>query len=342
MLTTLTLVLAATAATAARCERVRFEFAEGVRSADTIVSGEVVRVVTLPLDAQAREELSSLGGDSWTGPGVQVAEIAVARVFKGDPTLTKLVYFAERMETCDESTGKVGERGYFFLERRGWRDTFRALLSDDCRRETGLSEIHDLGVLGAARVLEVVHDDRTSCELGAHMRTPTDAKATKIGRNELFEPADIERAIVESVEKQRRPLLELALSWSEAGDRPWSLKLNREGRVRVVGLAQTAGGAFESKLRRMHDLARVLPVGELPENGSSIAVNGPTRCAFELTLLASSGPRTYTIQVDPAAPAAIEGSRLEQIWLGLRRSFDFEPLPAEVVRTFDVRQTRGR
>jgi hypothetical protein len=339
MLTFLSLVLAVAAA---RCERVPFEFAEGVRSADTIVCGEVVRVLALPLDAEALAELERIGGDPWTHGGVKVAEIAVTRVFKGDPTLTKLVCFAERIDVCDESDGKVGDRGYFFLERDGWRDPLRALLADECRSELGVAAILDLGVGGAARVLEVVHDDKTLCDLGAHMRPPTVAKATKVGRDELFEPADIERAIVETVEKQRKPLLELALSWSAAGEAPWRLRMNREGRVRIDGLAATAGGAFECKLAFLRELERVLPAGELPENGSSIAVKGATRCAFELTLHASSGPRTYTIQVDPAAPAASEGARLEGIWLGLRRSFDFEPLPAEVVRTFDVQQKRAR
>jgi hypothetical protein len=340
MLTSLTFVLTVAAA---RCERVRFEFAEGVRSADTVVSGEVVRVLTLPLDVEALVELERISDGTWTHGGVKAAEIAVTRVFKGDPTLTKLVYFAERIDVCDESEGKVGDRGYFFLERGGWRDTFRAMLADECRSDLGVAEILDLGVGGAARVLEVVHDDKTLCDLGAHMRPPTDAKATKkVGRDELFEPADIERAIVETVEKQRKPLLELALSWSAAGEAPWRLKMNREGRVRIDGLAQAAGGAFECKLARLYDLTRVLPAGELPENGSSIAVKGATRCAFELTLHASSGPRTYTIQVDPAAPAASDGARLEGIWLALRRSFDFEPLPAEVVRTFDVQQKHAR
>mgnify|MGYP001462184376 CR=1 FL=1 len=339
MLTTLTLVLAATAA---RCDRVAFDFAEGVRSADTIVSGEVVRVVTLPLDAQALAELERIGDGTWTHGGVKVAEIAVTRVFKGDPKLTKLVYFAERIGVCDESEGKAGDRGYFFLERGEWRETLRARLAGECRSELGVAEILDLGVGGAARVLEVVHDGKTLCDPGGLMQPPLGAKATKVGRDELFEPADIERAIVETVDKQRKPLLELALSWSEAGETPWRLKLNREGRVRIDGLAKAAGGAFECKLAFLRDLERVLPVGELPENGSSIAVKGTARCAFELTLHASGGPRTYTIQVDPAAPAATESARLERIWLALRRSFDFEPLPAEVVRTFDVRQKRVR
>lgn len=325
-----------------RCDRAPLEFSDGVRRADWVVSGEIVRITTLPLDREAHAELSRLADGLWPRSGVKVAEIAVERVFKGDPTVARLAFFAEPIDVCDESRATVGERGLFFLERDPWRDGLRAKLADACQSDVGAREVLDLGVGGAARLLDDVHEGRIVSDSGVCLQPPRGAKVTRLAHRTLLERAEVELALVETIEKQGKPLLELALTWSEAGDAPWRLKLNREGRVRIDGLARTEHDAFEHKLRLLHGLERALTVGELPANGASIAIVGPIRSAFELTLHANSGSRRYSIQIDPAAPASGDDTRLERIWTSLRSSFDFEPLPAEVARTFDVRRKRVR
>lgn len=109
-----------------------------------------------------------MGDEPWNEPGVKAPEIAVERVFKGDPNATTIAFIAQPIDVCDESSASSGDRGLFFLGCDPWRSGLRAMLADACRRELLERVLTVGGVPAGGESLAIRVPMRCSFELTLH------------------------------------------------------------------------------------------------------------------------------------------------------------------------------
>jgi len=309
-------------------ERVSIEFANAVRTADRIVQGEVVRVVTLPYVGPAPERFRWFDEETVIGRDFQVAEISVERALKGDAPVDTLIVRADAIVEWDAANVRVGQRGVFFLldsSRFAWLPQQTA---GEWAREFGERPLRAL--VGDDAVFLESEVDRTQLESARFVTLPTELAVRRIAYRTLVSPADLERAIAGLVEKQRKPLLTLELIDSQNGERPWKLELARDGRASV--------GDERFKVYGLFALERAFQNHDFTTSRVSVRLHGSVQATFELTLHSKNGPLVYRVEVSPYLAAT--NAEVEELWRAVARDLEDSAAPSIVRSSLGLRSPR--
>jgi hypothetical protein len=310
----------------------RVDLVEAVRAADVAVHGEVLSLRYVPVGPGAVSDMSS-GCIETYADGVQLAEVAVLREFKGldDVDRTRVASHEPptrslwvRLPLAPSRELEVGSTAVWLLERSdtscGVRDE-RA--SEDepvnaaLRREVGADSVFKVGAWGRGVLLE--SNDSTGARIGGLQRfvLPPELTAARPDGAVLPLRVELERVLVDRIERQAQPLLELALLPAPGQADAWRLHLRRDGRVRIEGLPESDAAPCPLKLRSMTGLAAALLDGDLPPQHSAARIRGAKAARYELTLHTRDGLRRYTVHVEPDAPENESDGRLASVWSAL-------------------------
>jgi len=306
------------------------ELVDATAAADLIVRGRIARVVTLPCAEEPSE---------WFSGGLVVAEIAVERVLKGDPSVKRALYLAQPTWICDATSGAVGDKGLFLLEASGRWDAHRQRTNGAFEREWNDGELLDLVASGQGKYLEREHEGRTYLT-DRGVTAPKDLPVLKVGYHDLIEPSVLERYVTDLVAKQSKPLLSLEqLDASVAA--PWRLDMTRDGALALT--PAPAGLARRPKCDDRKRLEDALMLSAIPASSEPIEVRGTTRAAFRLTLHAKDGPQTFEVRIVPDTRPTTDGEqRMNLVWSALRSSLEDVELPDDVRSSLSLGARRKR
>lgn len=329
----------------------RVDLVEAVRAADVAVRGEVLSLRYVPVGPGAVSDLSS-GCIETYADGVQLAEVAVLHEFKGlDDVARTRVASQEpptrslwvRLPLAPSSELEVGSTAVWLLERsdtscgvRDGRGMEDEPVNAALRREVGAEFVFKVGAWGRGVLLEST--DSKGARIGGLQRFVLPPELTCEQSDGVVAPlrVELERVLVDRIEKQSQPLLELALLPEPGQVDAWRLHLRRDGRVRIEGLPEADAARCPLKLRSMTGLAEALLDGELPPQHSAARIRGAKVARYELTLHARDGLRRSTVHVDPSAAESDADGRLASIWSALVHELHARTLPEPIERALDL------
>lgn len=329
----------------------KVDLVQAVRAADVAVRGEVLSVRYEPVGPGAVSDMSS-GCIETYADGVQLAEVAVLHEFKGldDVDRTRVASHEPptrslwvRLPLAPSRELEVGSTAVWLLERsdtscgvRDGRGSEDEPVNAALRREVGAEPVFKIGAWGRGVLLEST--DSKGARIGGLQRFVLPPELTCEQSDGVVAPlrVELERVLVDRIEKQSQPLLELALLPERGQADAWRLQLRRDGRVRIEGLPEAEATLCPLKLRSMAGLAYALLDGDLPPQHSAARIRGAKVARYELTLHTRDGLRRYTFHVEPGAPNIEADGRLASIWSALVYELHARTLPKPIERALSL------